>query len=735
MAVAVTGAALAGASCLLQSATLPGPALVASVTVGEFALQTHDLLKGDTPGYRPWFEPGSWQGDLIEYAISKTGAIHTDVNVGANPPVAGSAGGCQRPASGCWSARAAFHASGADDPTGHYWQQRNLFTGNNGQVDFSWQQLSPAQRSLLDAATAARTVTQPGAWDSAVLNYIRGERLHEQQHARLPGSAGRYHDRSSVLGDIPGTPVYIGPPRERLGHVAGYVTFSAAGRNRPGRIAVGANDGMLHVFDAADGAEIYAYIPSMLLADLGGLAGQQSPWQHRDYVAGELSVASAELGSSNWRTVLAGGGGPGFAGLYALDVTDPAFTHDKLLFEKNGGVWGHVFGQPRIGRVGGPAGNATWYVFSGNGYQQSPLHPTALMLIDLETLAETAITLPGVTGGLSAPALLSTDDDDSVELVFAGDRSGDLWMFEIDAGNPHGSKATRLYRGNPQRPVIHAPAIAKHPSAPGYLVYFAGSPAPGSGVSGSVQAIRINTADSAMMRALPYTDSHLLTRAFSATTTGTATGTALAVRMVSDHSPVLYHCPAGVSPCPALHSGWRTVLPGCGEQPAGRPRIRAGRLQFTTTINKAACASGNHTGDNWMMSLDYVQGHDNGRAVFDINHDHTIDHRDSLQSAGLHQAPVGIHIGSGRVSTPLHLRVDSHTDRVVFNRLLPLVAVIPPPATGGGITAPGMQPGPPVAAGGQALPNATPAPLLPVMLPSPGPGIAPGRRSWTDNVQ
>jgi Tfp pilus tip-associated adhesin PilY1 len=729
--VTFIGLVLTGISSSLHSASVHGSVALIPPGPGAIALQDHDVQNGETIAYRPWFDPVSGRGDLIEYTITAAGSALTDVNTGAIPPVPGSTGGCHRTTGGCWSAGAAYHANGADDPHAHYWQQRNLFTGNNGQADFTWDQLGPGQQALLDSATAALPVTPQGAWDSEVLNYIRGKRLHEQQHATLPGSSGLFRSRASVLGDITSTPAYIGPPRELLGHVAGYNAFTSAHQKRDGRVAVGSNDGMLHVFDTADGTEVYAYIPSMLLDKLGKLTGYPPPWQHRYHVAGEQTVASVELGRSNWRTLLVGGGGPGFAGLYALDVTDPAFTHDKLLFEKHGGWWGHVYGQPRIGRVGSPPGNAAWYVFSGNGAHPSARHPTALILIDLETLAETAVALPGVTGGLSAPVLLSTDDNDTVELAFAGDMNGDLWMFAIDATSPGSSSAVRIYQGNSQHPIRHAPAIAKHPTAPGYLVYFASRPLPGSGTSGTIQAIWLNTADPAALHAaLPYTDSDLLTRTFTSVPVGTATQ----VRIVSDHNPVQYHCPTGVSPCPALHRGWRIKLPDCGEQLNGKPRVRAGRLQFTTTSTASGCAGGRQAGGNWTMSLDYLHGHDNGRTVYDLNNDNIIDHRDSISLSGKNTPPVGIQLADGNISPPVHIRVDASTDRLVINRLLPLAAVNPAPGMAGN-NRPGHGPLPAPARRKPAQPGVSLTDAQPVIMPVTGTNAKTGRRSWIDLVE
>ena len=79
------------------------------VIPGQVALQNRDLSQGNTLGYRPWFEPGSWQGDIIEYEFSAQGAATTDVVIGVIPAAAGNKGSCNRPTSGCWSARASFN--------------------------------------------------------------------------------------------------------------------------------------------------------------------------------------------------------------------------------------------------------------------------------------------------------------------------------------------------------------------------------------------------------------------------------------------------------------------------------------------------------------------------------------------------------------------------------------------------------------------------------------------------
>ena len=112
-----------GVSTLIYAVAVFLPSTQPTITLGQYALKDNDLTKGATKAYRPWFENGAWQGDVIEYDILEDGSRRTDVDVGANPATQGNLGYCGRPASGCWSARASFDAEEAADS--NYWQNRN----------------------------------------------------------------------------------------------------------------------------------------------------------------------------------------------------------------------------------------------------------------------------------------------------------------------------------------------------------------------------------------------------------------------------------------------------------------------------------------------------------------------------------------------------------------------------------------------------------------------------------
>ena len=587
-----------GVSTLLFAAAVFIPSTTPTVTIGQYALKNNDLLAGETAAYRPWYENGAWQGDIIEYTILANGDRETDVPVGDNPATAGTDGKCAftgHTGTGCWSARATFIDNGADSATGTYWQNRNIFTNNGGQVDFTWDTLSATQREAIDKETydiivAAADPDLNTADASDILNYIRGERLHERGNDTEAGSKGNLRTRYSVLGDITGSPLYIGPPRETYGRLSGYFAFSTAYTTRDGRVAFGANDGMLHVLDEDDGSEVFAYVPSMVFNKLDNLTARDASYSHTYYVAGDLQSGSARYGSA-WHSVLVGGGGPGFAGLYALDITEAAYpgTASKLIFEKSSADgFGYIYGKPQIAPVGtDPTSVPAWYIFSGSGYSISNGHDTALKIISLDAPATVHTISTGTTGGLSAPALLSTDSDDMVELAFAGDLNGDLWMFTINQADPAASTVIKVYDGDSDQPITAAPTIGGHPYYSGYMVYFGtgsilslndalsdGLESGGNAndqsdytVKQAIHGLWIDTGTVATMAALastPYTSTDLQTQTL-VETTATFNSDPEILRITPTENTLNYVCADGDLTCIANRfKGWKVEFPNCG---------------------------------------------------------------------------------------------------------------------------------------------------------------------------
>ncbi len=264
--------------------------------------------------------------------------------------------------------------------------------------------------------------------DAELVNYLRGNRSRELQQ-----SGGRFRDRGdlasgTVLGDIAhSSPVYQGDTDT---------------------LYVGANDGMLHAFNASTGREVFAYIPRPLMpqetpcapvdcAGIKALADLGYNENHRYFVDGEIAISNRSQTPA--KNVLVAALGRGGKGLFALDVTSPdTFDASKLLWEAFGADadMGFILGRPVIVRVrtlGGPV----WAVITGNGYN-STNGRAVLFIHNLETgvLIAKINTGAGGDNGLSSPGFHDADNDGIVDQVYAGDLKGNLWKFNIAAADP-----------------------------------------------------------------------------------------------------------------------------------------------------------------------------------------------------------------------------------------------------------------------------------------------------------
>ncbi len=752
-------------SGLLYAVAVFDPVSQPTVTLGEYAIKNRDLLDGPTKAYRSWFENGAWQGDLIEYDISIDGSrLLNHTLVGSNDDAALIA--LAEDSTKNWLARATF-LNKEEDIT-DYWKEettggRRLFTYNTSvQVSFLWDNLTAAQKISLDSATindpngdgdpadaVDPAVSQNNNYFGPVFNFIRGDRSNETDQ-----TDGFLRKRYSLLGDITNTPVYIGPPRELFTNFEGYSGFRYANRSRAGVIATPANDGILHFFAEADGSEAHGYIPSMVIENLFRLA--QPAYEHTYYLDGEMFATSAQVdpdhfacvdsddvngdpinvSACEWRTVLTGGGGHGFEGLFALDITTPTYSSDSVLFEKSGGDFGHIYGAPRIAALGSAA-EPDWYVFTGSGYKTActgvnnancntnPSHPTALLMVSLADPTTVHKIDTSTNGGLSSPALLSSDDTDlTVETAFAGDINGDLWIFRFDKADPANSTFRKVFDGDPNLPISNTPAVVEHPdpNIGGYLVYFGtgslfsledtlndavnsggnslynqaiyGIHIKDSWVDGTDTSFDPLDNDDLQLQALNPVDPPI-------SVTFANNGETKVVRTTPVNKPVNYSCADGDSVCEAaLFSGWRLEFPICGERLTGAPFVRAKRVQFVTT-NPTGLDCGGLTvaGDSWMMSLDFLTGASANKVVFNLNGDTKLDLLDTASGV----PPVGLSLGEGNIAQPVFVRLRDGIDKMFVNGLiLPVPPVTEPgpllfghldvvtDSPDGGVTAPNL---------------------------------------------
>jgi hypothetical protein len=438
--------------------------------VAPLVLSATNLSAGGIKGYRPWFENGSWQGDIVEYSVSSEGGLSTSVELGGTSPTNEG----NNPAN--WSAHVQFAL--AENGDANYWDTgREIVTWNgSSQVAFRWSASTIGETNMglidwvaLDAEAAS----------SDILNYARGQRTREFPHT----SALRA--RGSVLGDIiHSKPMYVAAP---IGTRAdnNYANWAAARIDRAARIYVGANDGMLHAFDADTGNEVYAYIPSMLMAKLDQLVAR--PYAHTYFVDGKLTVRDAYFNSS-WHSVLVGGLGAGGRGYFALDITDPNLDNEaassgsdmKVLWEIDASGdddLGDSFSRALIAQFN----DGNWYAVFGNGYN-SVNGVAILYIVNIRTGAivkKLATSLgaagsPGAPNGLSTPTLLDSNKDGMVDYAYAGDIDGNLWKFDLTADNSNGWSVAYdrpLHSGAGGQPITMAPEITLHQEK-GYMVFF-----------------------------------------------------------------------------------------------------------------------------------------------------------------------------------------------------------------------------------------------------------------------
>ncbi len=312
------------------------------------------------------------------------------------------------------------------------------------------------------------------------MKFLRGYRVKEAQPFR---------QRSSRLGDIINSgAAYSGAPTMRY-NGAGYSTFYSDNKNRSKAVFIGANDGMLHAFNAVTMDELFSYIPSWLAPKLSLLtSASYNSSRHTSYVDATPTVAEAQLGS-DWKTVLVSGTGGGGQGVFALDVTNPdTFGASNVLWEftdADDPDLGNVVGQVRIVKLRTTApgeANATYkwfaavpggvnnYVNDGVGRFSTSGKP-ALFLLDLAKPSGTAwslgsnyfkVVLPisndvaagtqeldannAGTGRGKATGLVNinhtADARDAVEFFYFGDLQGQFWKLDMGRADLSSSSST-----------------------------------------------------------------------------------------------------------------------------------------------------------------------------------------------------------------------------------------------------------------------------------------------------
>ncbi|CBY90141.1 type IV pilus-associated protein PilC1 [Neisseria meningitidis WUE 2594] len=290
----------------------------------------------------------------------------------------------------------------------------------------------------------------------------------EKNNDNKPKYSQKYRSRDSSkherdLGDIVNSPIVA---------VGGYLATSA-------------NDGMVHIFKKGNGGDERNY--SLKLSYIPGTMPRKDIQSQESTLAKELR-AFAEKGYVGDRYGVDGGfvlrritddqdkqkhffmfGAMGFGGrgAYALDLSkidnsNPAGVSMFDVKNDNGVKLGYTVGTPQIGKTH----NGKYAAFLASGYATKDINngenKTALYVYDLENNNGTPIAkinVPDGKGGLSSPTLVDKDLDGTIDIAYAGDRSGKMYRFDLSGNDPTKWSVRTIFEGD--KPITSAPAISQ----------------------------------------------------------------------------------------------------------------------------------------------------------------------------------------------------------------------------------------------------------------------------------
>ena len=283
--------------------------------------------------------------------------------------------------------------------------------------------------------------------------------------------------RSLPLGDIfHSNSVIVGSPSQFFEDAgfSGTGGFYEKNKNRKKLIMVGANDGMLHGFDAATGVEKWAFIPNGVLKNLRLM---KTTKDHVYFVDSTPKVADVWLdydgdnkkATAEWETILVCGLRKGGKHYFALKITDtlnpkylwefpnPSDPNYASILAKLGQSWS----EPAIGRIR-VGGKETWVAFMGGGFPTTGEEGRVFYVVDMKTgipIKEFS-QLAGMEKSLAAPSTaVDANSDGFVDKVYIGDLKGQMWTFDVSNNDTTQWKGQILFQSPDNHPIYYPPAV------------------------------------------------------------------------------------------------------------------------------------------------------------------------------------------------------------------------------------------------------------------------------------
>ncbi|MEH8018701.1 pilus assembly protein PilY [Rheinheimera muenzenbergensis] len=490
--------------------------------------------------------------------------------------------------------------------------KRKIYTSrNNVFVDFDWDKLNAAEQAVLKSRE--------------IVDYLRGDQTKEKSATNPSG----FRERVSLLGDIAhSSPVYVAAPQnrnyQRYGWegAGGYASFLNSMKTRSPVVYVGANDGMLHGFNAdtkssTAGQEIFAYVPRKFVSAGSTLASFSSTdYEHQFFVDGSPVVNDVYINGA-WRSILIGTLGRGGNSIFALDVTKP--TEVALLWDLTLPEIGIVTTRPTVARLN----DGSWSVLLPYGYNNSA-NKDGIIAVDIKTGTATKIEAPAAANGLSQIEGWDADGDGNTDWFFSGDLNGNVWKFDLSGGTAASWKVA--YNGSPlftakdksdkPQPITGGITLSTHPKTAQLWVFFGTGKFNESGDSinadtqswygitdGSTIGSRAQLVERTMAN-LDYTNPD---------TSEVRPGRRVPVASETDLNG---------------KRGWVMDLIDSRERITSQPRIIGSNLVMNTIIPDSDLC--NPQGDGWIMAVDPYTGGRLDYHFFDLSRDKKFEAKDAL---------------------------------------------------------------------------------------------------------
>lgn len=621
--------------------------------------------------YQARFNSNDWSGQLIAFPVLSNGTVSTTPD---------------------WDAGQVINTQAANSRV--ILTFNDTLTVRDG-VAFRWpaNPASPTSSeistNLVNALNTAPTTFINDGRGQQRLDYVRGDASQEG------ATAISFRQRpTSKLGDIVNSnPNFVGAPNAGIPDPA-YEAFRLAKSGREPMVYVGANDGMLHAFNAGTGAnagkETLAYVPSKAHPHLSKLTSRT--YLHRYFVDGSPEVQDAFV-SSQWRTVLVGGMGAGGQGVFALDVTDPStFTEANAA---NIVLWeftdaddpdlGYTFGKPVVRKMA----NGRWAAVVSGGYNNSegdgnasatgravmfilfldgPTGPNRTWVPNVDYIKlDSTVGSVGTPNAFASPFVADVDGNGVADFIYAGDLRGNLFKFDVRSttATNWALAANRVLlftardSGGTAQPITAQAEAVLHPTGKGFIITFGtGKYLEPTDPNPPFQEHTFygiwdknDSATTVSAQTVVTGRSQLLQQ----TVTTSVTGSGTTFRAVSQN-PIDWSTdttPPTANDAPTKHVGWYLDFPNgttTGESSVFRPLIISGRLIFTTLVpSSSTCQFG---GTSFLMVVDPVTGGRIDAPVIDFDGNGALNNADTVNVGGTNVFLSGVQSTIGIMPTP-----------------------------------------------------------------------------------